>query len=72
MSVDELPPPLQAVPAGDGDGDALANALTRLADDSQRLRDLARSHDLSMLDYLLGMVVLEADLQRRRRRTRPD
>lgn len=70
MSVDELPPPLEAAAANDGD--ALATVLARLADDSQRLRDLARSHDLPMLDYLLSMVVLEADLERRRRPARPD
>lgn len=32
----------------------------RIADDSERLRSLARRQHLAMLDYLLGMVVIEA------------
>lgn len=70
MTVDERPFPLETALASDSD--PVASVLRRLAEDSQRLRDLARVHDFAMLDYLLGMVVLEAEQQRRRRRASGD
>jgi hypothetical protein len=44
-----------------------STALARIAEESERLRALAHAENLDMLDYLLGMVVLEAREQQRRR-----
>jgi hypothetical protein len=45
-------------------------ALLRIAEESHRLRALARAHGLAMLDYLVGMVQLEAEQEIRRRAAR--
>lgn len=66
MSVD----PLLLSPEPPTVGDPTA-ALKRIAATAEDLRGLARAEGLAMLDYLIGMVVLEASTQIARQRPRP-
>jgi hypothetical protein len=45
--------------------------LKRIAATAEELRGLARADGQAMLDYLIGMVVLEASTQIARQRPRP-
>lgn len=66
MSVD----PLLLSPAPPSVGDPTAT-LKHIAATAEDLRGLARAEGLAMLDYLIGMVVLEASTQIARHRPRP-
>lgn len=66
MSVDPLPTSPEPPPAGDPTA-----TLKRIAATAEELRGLARADGQAMLDYLIGMVVLEASTQIARQRPRP-